>query len=192
MFEAIPEIISERIYKYRVGENAGPVSYADALQFWQHNEEFRSHFISILRDCPFTAYRWETPPVTRDTINREFEFVLVNSPELLCAPDTMTFSKQFAKADDGIVVFENLGKDAVLIVPAPGARTSSFGHLAAFIRSAKDVQIHALWRYVGKTLESIVTDSPIWLNTAGGGVAWLHVRLDSRPKYYTYMPYIGP
>ncbi|MGI9175867.1 MAG: DUF6940 family protein [Rhodothermales bacterium] len=24
----------------------------------------------------------------------------------------------------------------------------------------------------------------MWLSTAGGGVSWLHVRLDSRPKYY--------
>jgi len=30
---------------------------------------------------------------------------------------------------------------------------------------------------------------PTWLSTAGGGVAWLHVRLDTRPKYYRYNPY---
>ncbi len=28
-----------------------------------------------------------------------------------------------------------------------------------------------------------------WLNTEGGGVAWLHVRIDQRPKYYHYAPY---
>lgn len=30
---------------------------------------------------------------------------------------------------------------------------------------------------------------PVWLSTAGAGVAWLHVRLDDRPKYYSYRPY---
>ena len=27
---------------------------------------------------------------------------------------------------------------------------------------------------------------PVWLSTSGMGVAWLHFRLDQRPKYYTY------
>ncbi len=35
----------------------------------------------------------------------------------------------------------------------------------------------------------MIGHTPLWLSTAGGGVAWLHVRLDSRPKYYGYSPY---
>jgi hypothetical protein len=34
-----------------------------------------------------------------------------------------------------------------------------------------------------------VSAKPVWLSTAGGGVAWLHVRLDDRPKYYAHAPY---
>jgi hypothetical protein len=30
---------------------------------------------------------------------------------------------------------------------------------------------------------------PVWLSTAGAGVAWLHVRLDDRPKYYGFDEY---
>ena len=30
---------------------------------------------------------------------------------------------------------------------------------------------------------------PVWLSTAGAGVAWVHVRLDDRPKYYGYDAY---
>lgn len=33
------------------------------------------------------------------------------------------------------------------------------------------------------------TDYPIWLSTSGLGVYWLHMRLDRRPKYYTYEPF---
>ena len=40
--------------------------------------------------------------------------------------------------------------------------------------------------------EPDVQTLPIWLNTAGGGVAWLHIRLDHRPKYYRYLPYKKP
>jgi hypothetical protein len=34
-----------------------------------------------------------------------------------------------------------------------------------------------------------VSTTPVWLSTAGAGVAWLHVRLDDRPKYYSHRPY---
>ena len=30
---------------------------------------------------------------------------------------------------------------------------------------------------------------PVWLSTSGEGVAWLHFRLDSDPKYYQYRPF---
>ncbi len=33
---------------------------------------------------------------------------------------------------------------------------------------------------------------PVWLSTAGAGVSWLHVRLDTRPKYYHHGPYRQP
>ena len=32
-------------------------------------------------------------------------------------------------------------------------------------------------------VEARIDDRPLWLSTAGDGVAWLHVRLDQRPKY---------
>mmetsp|Transcript_9405 Transcript_9405/g.21189 ORF Transcript_9405/g.21189 Transcript_9405/m.21189 type:complete len:541 (+) Transcript_9405:444-2066(+) len=31
---------------------------------------------------------------------------------------------------------------------------------------------------------------PVWLSTSGMGVPWLHVRLDSSPKYYTYHGFV--
>ena len=34
-----------------------------------------------------------------------------------------------------------------------------------------------------------LSDRPLWLSTSGAGVAWLHVRLDDRPKYIQHAPY---
>ena len=31
--------------------------------------------------------------------------------------------------------------------------------------------------------------TPVWMSTSGAGVSWLHIRLDSRPKYYQYRPF---
>ena len=86
-------------------------------------------------------------------------------------------------------MFENLGKDAILVVPSPLGSEPAYSHLAAFIRYAPENQRHLLWRIVGQTVQNEISARPLWVSTAGGGVDWLHVRLDSRPKYYGYAPY---
>lgn len=192
MFDAQREIISEgRIHRYLVTRDGEEINFADVLEMWQENEKFRSFFLSLLSGSPFSAYRWETPPITRHNLNRPFEFVLLNSPELACPPDPIAFAEYFTSPDndEGIVVFQNLGRDAVLVAPSPRGSESTCGHLAAFIRNASDAQRHALWQVVGRTVLQQIGDQPLWISTAGGGVAWLHVRLDSRPKYYGYSPY---
>jgi hypothetical protein len=77
----------------------------------------------------------------------------------------------------------------VLVAPAPRGPAPAYGHLAAFTRRASAAQNHALWRTVGVVLERQIGAEPVWLSTAGGGVSWLHVRLDTRPKYYGFHPY---
>jgi len=57
------------------------------------------------------------------------------------------------------------------------------------VRSASDEQNHALWRIVGAAVRERLGERRLWISTAGGGVAWLHVRLDSSPKYYGFRPY---
>ena len=200
MFDATHEIMNEgRVHKYTVTYNGKPIPYTEVLNLWQSDSDFCSLFISLLSDSPFSAYRWETPPITKDTVKRQFEFVLLNSPDLARNPDKMTFGNYFTTDDvnNGIVVFENLGRDAKLVVPSPidsnaspgEIAFSAYSHLAAFIRNGSDDQKQALWRIVGETVQQQISDNPLWVSTAGGGVAWLHVRLDSRPKYYGYKLY---
>jgi hypothetical protein len=194
MFETTHKLLNERIHKYTVTHNGEPIPYVDALNLWQHDEAFFACFVSLLFDSPFSAYRWETPPITNATANRQFEFVLVDSPGLTRTPDVKTYATYFTNDDinEGIVAFESLGKDAMLIAPSPRGPDSTYCHLAEFIRNAPDSQKQALWRIVGQTAQQTLTDRPLWVSTAGGGVAWLHVRLDSRPKYYRYAPYKSP
>jgi hypothetical protein len=167
-----------------------PASFADILRAWRHDAEFRAEFNARLADAPYPAFRWETPPVTDATVTRPFEFVLLDSPGLARRPDREAFAEHFGAAtDDGVVVFPNLGRDAIMVVPCPIASASAYGHLAAFVREAPLKQWHALWRSVGEAMTQRLGARPVWLSTAGGGVSWLHVRLDDRPKYYGYGPY---
>ncbi len=179
-----------RILRFSIDLDSSPVSFAEVLRRWQHDTTFRSLFIALLADAPFSAFRWETPPITTSTADRPFEFVLLDSPSLAREPDPNAFAEHFQNAGNSSVIeFPNLGKDATMIVPCPDGSPSAYGHLAAFIREGPTAQQHALWELVGAMMERRLSVRPVWLSTAGAGVSWLHVRLDDRPKYYGYAPY---
>jgi hypothetical protein len=160
------------------------------LRRWQNDTDFRAFFIGLLADSPFPAFRWETPPITTATANRTFEYVLLDSPDLARNADVAAFAEHFSAVDQGgITEFHNLGGDAIMIVPCPGASLSAYSHLGAFTRLGPEPQQHQLWEFVGAAMQRRLGAKPVWLSTAGAGVAWLHMRLDDRPKYYGYAPY---
>lgn len=183
------ERLTQSTQRYRFSSADDILSYREVLRLWQHDADFRQLFIDILADCHFSAYRWETPPLRLASMEQDFEFVLLDAAWLNMPSDTDTFAPYFTHAKEGIAVFDNLGGDTRLVAPCPLNGGDCYAHLAEFIRTAPAEQSHALWRTVGQTVEQQLNDRPLWLNTAGGGVAWLHVRLDSRPKYYSYAPY---
>ncbi len=193
MFKAEIEILENgNIAKYCISSKGVSLTYAELLSLWQTDSGFRSFFTAIFAGSEFDAYRWETPPVTCKTIDRPFEFVLINTPGFYSRPSDSDTYKEYYTTDDttcGVVTFRNLRKDATLVVPSPRANINAYGHLAAFIRHAPDSQVDALWKVIGSTVADRITNLPLWVSTAGGGVAWLHVRLDSRPKYYSFTPY---
>ena len=181
-----------QVRKATISGNGKPVTYADALESWKGDHEFRDFFIGVLAETPFDTYFWETPPVTTKTSYRAFEFVLVKSPSLArMSPDAAAFAQHFNSAESNgqVTCFWNLGGDALLVAPTPRAPLTAYTHLGAFTRAAQPPQQHAFWRAVGVAVADHLSDRPLWLSTCGLGVGWLHARLDSRPKYYSYQPY---
>ena len=178
-----------RVERRVPGRNGAAIPYREVLRLWQRDEGFRTFFIASLSDAPFAEYRWETPAITAATADRPFEFILMDAPRLARQPDAEAFGEQFRLGSASVLTFANLGKDAVLVVPRPAGPAEAYVHLASFVRQAPESQVHELWRSVGAAMESGLGPRPIWLSTAGMGVAWLHVRLDSRPKYYGFEPY---
>jgi len=174
----------------RVEHEHRPIGFADVLHRWQDDTFFREFFIALLADAPYSAFRWETPPVTSSSADRPFEFALLDSPELESEPDPDAFAEHFrSAAGDDVISFPNLNHDAILVVPCPLGHSSAYGHIAGFVREAPEAQKHSLWRLVGKLMEHRLGPAPVWLSTAGAGVPWLHVRLDQQPKYYSHAPY---
>jgi hypothetical protein len=179
------------VVKYRVEIGGQVLSYATVLDLWVGDPGFGRWFSRLLAAARYPAFRWETPPVLEASLDRPFEFVLLPSPERLGAPDRMQFQDYYepGNGDQGVVVFPNLGKDAELVVPSPLDSTADYADLANFLRNAPESQQVALWRVVGRRVLARLGEKPIWVSVAGGGVLWLHVRIDSWPKYYRYSPY---
>ena len=193
MYNATTELKSSNsITWYQLKNNEHLLSFGEAIELWRTDQTFRDFYNRLLAESPYSAFRWETPVLTSETADDPFEFVLIDTPSFaIRRTDSYSFDQFFTSNDEneGVVCFKNLGGDATLIVPSPRGDHSHYGHLAAFVRNAPASQVDALWQTIGQTVKQKISNTPLWLSTAGGGVAWLHVRLDDRPKYYGYGPY---
>jgi len=186
------ELQSGRIDQYQiVAADGSMMSYAQVIECWRSDPGFAGFFSGQLASSVFDAFLWETPPVTRESMHRPFECVLVDSPQLAHAlPDTTAFAEHFAAGSGQVIVsFDNLGGDARLISPCPLEPVTACAHLAVFLRDAPAAAVVQLWQQVAVAITSALNDQPLWVSTCGLGVYWLHVRLDSFPKYYRYTPY---
>lgn len=191
MWQMQQELLSEQPgVKVRLFAGKRPSTFADVLAGWQGDETFRAFFLGELRAVATAAFFWEMPPITRATLHRPYEFVVVDSPHLATVvADSRPFAAQLRATNEPVVSFRNLGGDAVLVVPRPVGAAVAYAHLAAFLRGAAPAQQAALLQKVAEVVLAEVGERPLWLSTSGLGVYWLHIRLDSRPKYYIYAPY---
>lgn len=184
------EIVPGRTAQYTLSLDDQALSYRRTLELLAGDAAFRLYLSRLLAEAEFPSFRWETPPITRRTVDRPFEFVLVNDPYLQVTAEPQVFAEHFAAGEPPLVLpVANLGRTATLVVPRQLDADCAYPHIAAFVRTAPELQLHALWQCVAATALAQLSDAPMWISTAGGGVAWLHVRLEGTPKYYAYRPY---
>ena len=176
----------------RVRVAGAPVEAQDGWRRLGENAALRRLLVDELRAAPFASCYWETPPLRRDQRGLPFEWVVLDAPALArAAPEPDVFAESLASGAD-VAAFPNLGGDARLVVPAARAADAAYPHLLAFVRAAPAEQVDALFERVGREVVAWIERSadPLWVSTSGAGVARLHVRLDARPKYVTYPPYL--
>jgi hypothetical protein len=197
MFTTVTQVLTPAVHRYQISDGTTYLTFAAVMSLWQTSNEFRDEFINTLQNSPFRAYFFETPPITHGAQERDFEFVLVDSPSLSrISPEENPFPGLLqTNSPNDVKDFFNLGKDAKLVVPCPnpGTDRSSYSHLSNFVRNAPSTQVHNFFAQVGQTYQqevSRMSPKPIWLSTSGLGVYWLHMRICKSPKYYTYQPYI--
>lgn len=190
MFKVKKTELTPTTHQYKIYKNDEQLTYSQVLQLWKTDFDFCLFYNNILTGSDFDAYFWENPPINKSIIHEPYEFVLVNSTTLSrIQPTPKAFSSYFNLNKNGVVHFENLGKDALLVVPSAMAKDTAYPHLAAFVRKAPIKQQQCFWQQVGEQITHRISNHNLWVSTSGLGVYWLHVRLDDRPKYYQYKKY---
>ena len=165
------------------------ISFESFLTLLQQ-ETFARFFNQILANVRYKGILWECRPHTESNQHEPFECVILDHPGLARIKEGVAKAFYgYFKDETAVVSFPNLGKNALLVVPCPVAGNEVYGHLATFCRLAPEKQITDFWAAVGKNTQTSLSDQPLWLSTHGLGVYWLHVRLDTRPKYYRYRAY---
>lgn len=179
------------IQKYQLKKSGTALTIEQVLDLWESDESFIDFYTYIFKQCGFNSYVWEMPPISINSLADNFEFVLMKTPGTSAKPDIDTFSEFFdaSAQNHGVVSFLNLGHDAKLVVPSPLANGANYSGLASFFSEAPLEQQRALWRVTAQQAKLRLSEQNTWVSVAGGGVSWLHIRLDVRPKYYRYKPY---
>ena len=184
MWKPIEIESTDKSLKFGILRDKSPISNMDFLELLQNSRPFRTFYNAFLADCGYKAFFWENKPLTNQTLKNDYECNIINSDFLASrSPDTQTFSQYFDE-NKHVVTFPNLGNDAELIAPCPEGQDATYTHIGNFVRRANPDQINELWQITGnETLQSIGS-KPKWLSTSGLGVFWLHIRIDTIPKYY--------
>jgi hypothetical protein len=172
------------------GERA--LTFTEVIAGWRDDAVFRAFTCATLAAAPYPAYFWEMPPIRRGHLDVPYECMLIRSDALArLAPDADAFAAQFKTAGNVVATFPNLGGDAVLVAPEQIAGAASYAHLAAFVRTTPQAQQQQLFQALGDAIDGFSREynRQIWISTSGLGIAWLHIRLDTVPKYYQHWPY---
>jgi hypothetical protein len=165
------------------------MTFEEVFSGWAADGDFREAYHEFLRQDHREAVFWEHPKVQVSWLDDAYECALVDNDALArLRPNPGPFLQQIREARY-TSVFDNLGGDARMIVPAGEGGVKPYAHLMAFVRSAAPEEWHDFWQKVGEEVLKTVNQRPVYLNTHGLGISWLHVRLDSRPKYYHFRGY---
>ena len=96
----------------------------------------------------------------------------------------------FRRTQTMITQRETQARTHTKLPACPSSPPPSYHHPShRFVRNAPSSHADEFWQSVGTAMLLRLSERPVWLSTSGLGIYYLHMRLDSRPKYYTHAPY---
>ena len=173
--------------------NQKPLSFKEVLDIWATSDEGIDCYIDGLKKLDFSQFYWEHPALEAKSLHVPYEFMVLKTDHFnKRTVDTNSFSK-YLNSEMQVEAFDNLGRNAKLVVPTKKSNIETYKHLGAFIHNAPITQTRALFKEIGRSMKAEIEKGKIiWLSTAGLGVIWLHIRLDTIPKYYKIATYKNP
>ena len=200
-YRLVPQDSDVSVKRYAAFCGEMPLSIKAWTSAMASDHSYSQDVTRIICDSPYKAVFFETKGCSAQNWDRkQFEFVLVDAPSLQSFaesnPDPQAFAEHLSVCRSYGCAFPNLGGDAQLIAPKArtpldGSDAIPYSHLAAFCRHAPDDQVAHVWQLAAQEYQQRIssTSETMWFSTSGTGIAWLHFRLDRRPKYYTYKPF---
>jgi hypothetical protein len=128
---------------------------------------------------------YETSPITKD-MKEKYQALFIECDSLeQIDEDYSSFNQHIEKAEDqNVTSFYNLSKSAYLIIPIP-RKNKQFTTIKDFIDNASERQQKNFWKEVAKSIVMMLEKhDKVWVSTHGLGVPYLHIRIDTNPKYY--------
>ncbi len=169
-----------------VDQQQQPFTWQQLAQALMNDADFCDLWNQTWADLPFD-FEWQPVPIHPYTA-KTHPFFAIAFPAQFSPADPSDFQRYLKalKPEALTATFTNFSGDAQLLIPA---ETGDYGHIAAFCRTAMPEMWRSLWQQTGEMcLAAISQQTSVWCNTHGHGVAWLHIRFDSRLKYAAFPP----
>lgn len=152
--------------------------WKDVLYNWENGVIFR--YPKQIKN----RFIWNTSVLKNDGNVEYKESFMVNN-NLPNKQDESDYVEYIKKSKSKYVVaFPNLSKDTMLVIPMP-VKGNNYVTLKDFIDNAPEKQQIYFWKKVAKVAKEFMKiHKNIWISVHGFGVAYTHVRISSKPKYY--------
>lgn len=173
--------ISECATKFTVTYRDG-TNFESGLNF---GRQVMDDFLLVARSARkrFGQYYVKFPLLASDNMGDSFSYSLEKAKNLNRKVDTKTFAGrlQKCKKKKDYVAFPNLSRKSILVVPCPkkSVPAVAYRYVSDFMHLAPRAQVRKVWSAAGRLAKDLIgITEGIRLNTHGGGVAYLHIRLD--------------
>lgn len=176
---------NENAIRFSILKEDEPLTFQEVFNLWEKEAAFIKFYVNALISIDYTAFYWEHPALKTAYLEKRYECILQRSQPLEHLPINEKVFSDYIYSVEDVVDFMNLGKNARLVVPTKKSEEAIYNHLGKFIRLAEEQQVISVFNRIGKVVKlELENQEFIWLNTAGLGVIWTHIRMDTRPKYY--------
>ena len=151
------------------------------------DKKFVDILVKELLNNKFNSYYFESVPIKK--MNNIFYFVLVKAYFRNMNANFADYGEYFYRCSNRkpILVFPNLTKKVLLIVPCPlkTEKYKNFLHIKQFFKYASKEMIYSFFKTLSiESKKFLEKKGIIYLKTHGHGVPYFHFRLQYTPQYY--------